>query len=51
MTHPENVEELGEKCLKAAENWAPVAAEIWEKSEGRERSEEKVRAELEMKAK
>ncbi len=51
LTHPESVEELGKKCVDAAEHWAPVAAELWGNSEGRERSEEKIRRELEAKAK
>lgn len=51
MQHPEDVEELSKKCKDAAEHWAPVAAELWQNSEGRERSEEKVKEDLEKKAK
>ncbi len=51
MTHPEEVTELSEKCREAAEHWAPVAEELWENSDGRERSEEKVKKELDAKAK
>ncbi|HEX2985885.1 MAG TPA: radical SAM protein [Caproiciproducens sp.] len=50
LTHPENVDDLSSKCQKAAENWAPVAAELWDNCDGREHSEEKVRKELEQKA-
>lgn len=51
MLHPEDVENLTQKCAGAAEHWAPVAEEIWQNSDGRERSEEKVKKELETKAK
>jgi Predicted Fe-S oxidoreductases len=50
MQHPEDVDALTEKCIDAAGNWGKVADELWESSEGRERSEEKVRKELEHKA-
>ena len=30
--YPESVDELTEKCVRAAKNWAPVADELWEKS-------------------
>lgn len=51
MQHPEDVEALSKKCEDAAHQWEPVAEELWNASEGRERSEEKVRKELERKAK
>ena len=51
MQHPEDVEAISKKCEDAAHQWEPVAEELWNASEGRERSEEKVRKELERKAK
>lgn len=51
MTHPEDVEALSEKCVPAAEKWAPVAQELWENSENLEKIEEKLRKEAEHKAK
>ncbi|HHV32040.1 MAG TPA: radical SAM protein [Clostridiales bacterium] len=51
MQHPEDVEALSKKCEDAAHQWEPVAEELWNASEGRERSEEKIRKELERKAK
>ena len=50
MQHPEDVDALTEKCIAAAENWEKVADELWENSEGRERSAARVRKELEHKA-
>lgn len=50
MQHPEDVEELTEKCVDAAEKWKITADKIWENSEGRERSEQKVQKDLENKA-
>ncbi len=50
MQHPEDVEELTEKCIDAAGKWKVTADEIWENSEGRERSEQKVQKDLENKA-
>lgn len=32
LQNPENVRDLTLKCRNAAENWAPVADELWEKS-------------------
>lgn len=32
MQNPEDVYELSEKCAQAAENWAPVAATLWQQS-------------------
>lgn len=34
MESPEDVEKLSEKCYDVAENWAPVADELWEESHG-----------------
>ena len=34
MQNPENVRGLSKKCLNAANNWAPVADDLWEKSHG-----------------
>jgi MoaA/NifB/PqqE/SkfB family radical SAM enzyme len=51
MTHPENVEDLSKKCEEAAQNWAPVAKEIWEDSPSRERVEERLKKEALLKAK
>ena len=34
MTSPEDVEDLAKKCAKAAEEWEPVANELWECSHG-----------------
>ena len=50
LTHPEDVEELSAKCVSAAKAWAAVSKEIWDNSEGRERSEEKLQKELDEKA-
>jgi MoaA/NifB/PqqE/SkfB family radical SAM enzyme len=50
LTHPEDVEELSKKCVDAAEHWAPVAAELWQNSDGRCAGEERIRKELELKA-
>ncbi len=51
ISHPEDVEALSKKCVDAAEHWAPVAAELWENSEGRERAEERIKKERDTKAK
>ncbi|HEX3038976.1 MAG TPA: radical SAM protein [Caproiciproducens sp.] len=51
MTHPEDVEELSKKCVAAAENWAPVAAELWENSEGRGPAEIRLKKEVDKKDK
>lgn len=51
LQHPENVEDLSKKCVPAAKEWAVTAKEVWETSEGRERSEQKAKKELERKAK
>lgn len=32
LQSPEDVENLSEKCVDRAENWAPVADELWEKT-------------------
>ncbi len=32
LIHPESVEDLSQKCVTAAENWAPVAEELWNAS-------------------
>jgi len=50
MIHPEDVDALSEKCASAAENWAPVAAELWKNTDNLERVEEKLRKEAETKA-
>lgn len=50
MTHPEDVNALCQKCANAAENWAPIAAELWENSDGRAHAEEKMVKEAESKA-
>jgi MoaA/NifB/PqqE/SkfB family radical SAM enzyme len=51
MSNPEQVDALSEKCVAAAENWAPVAAELWQNSDNRERVEMKLRDEADRKAK
>ena len=30
MMHPEDVHELTDKCINAAQNWAPVADQLWQ---------------------
>lgn len=32
LQNPENVRDLSAKCCEAAENWAPVADDLWQKS-------------------
>ncbi|WP_206457838.1 radical SAM protein [Anaerovorax sp. IOR16] len=32
LQSPENVRDLSDKCLNAAQNWAPVADELWSKN-------------------
>ena len=32
LMHPESADALCSKCVDAAERWAPVADELWEKS-------------------
>ncbi|MEA4988575.1 MAG: SPASM domain-containing protein, partial [Anaerovorax sp.] len=32
LQSPENVRDLSEKCLNAAQNWAPVADKLWSKN-------------------
>ncbi|HEX3016303.1 MAG TPA: radical SAM protein [Caproicibacter sp.] len=50
LTHPENVDDLTSKCVDTAKAWAPVAQDIWEHCEGRERAEMKEKKEAEQKA-
>lgn len=50
LAHPEDVDDLSAKCVECARNWAPVAAELWEQSEGREHAEMKAKLEAEEKA-
>ena len=49
LIHPEDVDALTAKCVDAAKAWSPVAKEIWDQSEGRERAEMKERKEHETK--
>ena len=51
LIHPENVDDLTDKCVDAAKNWKVVADEIWDKSEGRPRAEMKEKLAAEEKAK
>ena len=34
LMHPENVNELAQKCAETAEKWAPVAERLWQCSKG-----------------
>jgi hypothetical protein len=36
MQHPENVRQLCGKCFHVAQEWSPVAYELWEKSHPKE---------------
>lgn len=49
LVHPENVDHLSEKCVEAAKSWAPVAKEIWDSSEGKERADWKAAKEADQK--
>lgn len=51
LAHPEDVDSLTEKCVEAAKEWAPVAKEIWDQSEGRPRADWKAEKEAAEKAK
>lgn len=49
LTHPEDVESLSQKCVPAAKAWAVVSKEIWDNSDNRMHSEQKLEKELEEK--
>ena len=51
LIHPEDVEQLSAKCIDAAKAWAPVAQDLWDNSEGRERADWKAQKEADSKAK
>lgn len=51
LVHPEDVDNLSEKCVEAAKSWAPVAKEIWDSSEGKERADWKAAKEADQKEK
>lgn len=51
LIHPEDVMDLSKKCLDAAEQWAPVAEEIWKNTPVRDKCEERIDRELESKSK
>ena len=46
LTHPEDVDQLSQKCVPAAKDWAVVSKEIWDANEGRAHSEKKLENEL-----
>ena len=50
LTHPEDVDDLCNKCVDAAKNWAGVSKEVWESSEGCKRAKIKQEKEAEHKA-
>jgi MoaA/NifB/PqqE/SkfB family radical SAM enzyme len=49
LTHPENVDDLTQKCVAPAKAWAPVAKNIWDNCEGKEHAEMKEKKEAEEK--
>ena len=51
LAHPEDVDSLTGKCVEAAKEWAPVAKEIWDQSEGRPRADWKAEKEAAQKEK
>lgn len=51
LVHPEDVDDLTQKCVGAAKEWKPVADDIWQNSEGKARAEIKEKKEAEAKEK
>ena len=49
LAHPEDVDSLTAKCVPVAKNWAPVAKELWDQSDAKERCEKREKEEQEEK--